>query len=105
MTGSEASAYLLAQHWGIRRKPATLATLRSRGGAPPFRKAGRDVIYEPADLGWMGRQGEVRTACVNLAGADMRRGGRGRPTTPTTSPFANRRRPGRSRINGSGRRS
>jgi hypothetical protein len=52
MTGNEASAYLLAQH-GIRRKPATLATLRSRGGGPPFRKAGRDVIYEPADLdGW-----------------------------------------------------
>jgi hypothetical protein len=49
MTGAEASAYLLAQH-GIRRKPATLATLRSRGGGPPFRKVGRDVIYEAADL-------------------------------------------------------
>lgn len=49
MTGNEASAYLLAQH-GIRRKPATLATLRNRGGGPPFHKMARDVIYEPADL-------------------------------------------------------
>jgi hypothetical protein len=49
MTGNEASAYLLAQH-GIRRKPATLATLRNRGGGPPFHKVRRDVVYEAADL-------------------------------------------------------
>jgi hypothetical protein len=55
MTGEQASAYLLAQH-GIKRAATTLATLRTRGGGPPFRKAGRDVIYEAADLdSWAGR--------------------------------------------------
>jgi hypothetical protein len=49
MTGFQAADYLLAQH-GIKRSPATLATLRTRGGGPRFRKAGRDVIYDAADL-------------------------------------------------------
>jgi hypothetical protein len=49
MTGKEASAYLLVAH-SIKRSPATLAMLRTRGGGPPFRKAGTQVIYEAADL-------------------------------------------------------
>ena len=30
--------------------PATLSTLRTRGGGPPFLKVGSRVVYDPADL-------------------------------------------------------
>lgn len=48
-----ASAYL-RDVWGVRRSPRTLAKERCTGsGGPPFRKVGRDVIYEKGALdGW-----------------------------------------------------
>src|SRR5690242_10529230 len=45
----EASDYLI-EKYGIRRSFQTLAKLRVVGGGPLFRKAGRDVLYEQADL-------------------------------------------------------
>lgn len=55
MTGHEASAYLRERH-AIRRTAATLAKLRCVGGGPSFRKVGRDVIYEAAELdAWAGQ--------------------------------------------------
>ena len=46
---TEASTYLL-DHWGISRKPSTLAKLAVIGGGPRFRVAGRFPLYEPDDL-------------------------------------------------------
>jgi hypothetical protein len=46
---NEASAYLLERH-GLSRTAATLAKLAVTGGGPPFRKANRTPIYDPADL-------------------------------------------------------
>ena len=46
---AEASAYLLKRH-GLSRTAATLAKLAVTGGGPPFRKANRTPIYDPADL-------------------------------------------------------
>ena len=46
---AEASAYL-KEHYGIDRKPSTLAKLAVVGGSPPFRHAGRFPIYAPDDL-------------------------------------------------------
>jgi hypothetical protein len=46
---AEASAYLLERH-GLSRTAATLAKLAVTGGGPPFRKANRTPIYDPADL-------------------------------------------------------
>ena len=55
MTGHEASAYLRERH-AIRRTAAPLAKLRCVGGGPPFRKVGRDVIYDAGDLdAWAGK--------------------------------------------------
>jgi hypothetical protein len=55
MTTDEASAYLMNEH-GIRRLPGTLRNLRTVGGGPSFRKAGKQVIYEAADLdAWAAR--------------------------------------------------
>ncbi|MFB6448377.1 hypothetical protein [Bradyrhizobium tunisiense] len=46
----EASSYLLERH-GVRRTPATLATLAWSGDGPVFRKDGpRRTIYTDADL-------------------------------------------------------
>lgn len=46
----EASGYLLERH-GVRRTPATLATLACNGDGPVFRKDGpRRTIYTDADL-------------------------------------------------------
>ncbi len=48
-----ASTYLF-ETWGVRRSPRTLAKQRCVGGnGPPFRKVGRDVVYERGALdGW-----------------------------------------------------
>jgi hypothetical protein len=35
---------------GFPIKPATLATMASRGGGPPYRRFGRAVLYRLADL-------------------------------------------------------
>ncbi len=52
-----ASVYLF-EVWGIRRSPRTLAKQRCVGGnGPPFRKVGRDVVYERGALdGWAALQ-------------------------------------------------
>jgi hypothetical protein len=47
--GEGASHYLLAR-WGIPIKASTLGKLRSIGGGPVFRRAGRWPIYEVSDL-------------------------------------------------------
>ncbi|OWV64444.1 hypothetical protein CDZ97_11265 [Mameliella alba] len=49
MNTSDASAYLAREH-GICRTPATLRKIRSTGGGPQFRKAGRSVIYDRSAL-------------------------------------------------------
>lgn len=49
LTRREASDYLLEKH-GIRRCPATLAKYAVIGGGPPFRRAGRNIIYDPPVL-------------------------------------------------------
>lgn len=37
--------------------PATLRTLRSRGGGPPYAKVGKRVVYRVADLrSWLARR-------------------------------------------------
>lgn len=41
----EASEYLLQKH-GIRRSPATLASLATRGGGPQFHLAGTIPLYD-----------------------------------------------------------
>lgn len=43
MTTDETAAYL-------RRSPATLKTWRSRGGGPAFIKAGKEALYDTADV-------------------------------------------------------
>ena len=45
----EASEYLLNEH-GIRRKPKTLAKDVVYGTGPRYRKDGRAVVYDVADL-------------------------------------------------------
>ena len=45
----EASDYLLNEH-GIRRKPKTLAKDVVYGTGPVYRKDGRHVVYDTADL-------------------------------------------------------
>lgn len=43
--------------------PATLNTLRSRGGGPPFYKLGRRVVYRVADLrAWLDSKQVTSTA-------------------------------------------
>ena len=49
MNPAEAAAYLFARH-AIRRTVGTLAKLRTIGGGPLFRKAGRSVLYDPEHL-------------------------------------------------------
>jgi hypothetical protein len=44
-----ASQYL-QDYWGIRCSPRYMAKLAVTGGGPPFRKANRDPLYDPADL-------------------------------------------------------
>ena len=45
----EASDYLLNEH-GIRRRPTTLAKDVVSGTGPRYRKLGRGVVYDVADL-------------------------------------------------------
>ena len=45
----EASEYLLNEH-GVRRKPRTLAKDVVYGTGPRYRKDGRRVVYDVADL-------------------------------------------------------
>lgn len=44
----EAAAYLKA--FGLRTTPASLATMATRGGGPPFLKIGRYCMYQLRDL-------------------------------------------------------
>lgn len=44
------AASALLSGFGITCAPATLATLASRGGGPPYRKFGTRVLYRPGDL-------------------------------------------------------
>jgi hypothetical protein len=55
--------------WGIPISPRTLAKLAVVGGGPPFRKAGRFPMYEPADLdAWIEqRLGPKRTSTSDQA--------------------------------------
>jgi hypothetical protein len=42
---------------GFRTSPATLATKRTRGGGPPFRKFGASVLYRWGDaIEWVERR-------------------------------------------------
>jgi hypothetical protein len=45
----QASAYL-AERWAIRATPKTLAKWRVIGGGPRYRRASRDILYEPGVL-------------------------------------------------------
>lgn len=49
LSRTEASDYLLNEH-GIRRKPKTLAKDVVYGTGPRYRKDGRAVVYDVADL-------------------------------------------------------
>lgn len=44
----QASAYLRER--GVSRSVKTLAKLRSVGGGPLYRRIGRNIVYDPADL-------------------------------------------------------
>lgn len=45
--------------------PATLETLRCRGGGPPYYKIGRRVVYRSADLrAWVDSKRVMNTAQV-----------------------------------------
>jgi hypothetical protein len=46
---NEASAYLKTVH-GIDRKPASLATMATRGGGPRFQYVGKYPTYTPEEL-------------------------------------------------------
>jgi hypothetical protein len=46
---AQASAYL-AERWAIRATTKTLAKWRVIGGGPRWRRASRDILYEPAVL-------------------------------------------------------
>jgi len=45
----DASAYL-REEWGIIRTAKTLAKYATVGGGPPYRKDGKQALYDPADL-------------------------------------------------------
>ena len=49
LSRTEASEYLLNEH-GIRRKPKTLSKDVVYGTGPRYRKDGRAVVYDVADL-------------------------------------------------------
>lgn len=49
LTREEAAEYL-SNVIGLPTSPRTLAKWVTVGGGPPYRKAGRRVLYEPADL-------------------------------------------------------
>jgi hypothetical protein len=67
MTGQQASCYLNVQH-SIKRSLATFTKLRSIVGGPLFPKAGRDVIYEAADLdAWADQVKSGPLACTSEA--------------------------------------
>jgi hypothetical protein len=63
------AADYIGQVWGIPISPRTLAKLAVVGGGPPFRKAGRFPMYEPADLdSWVERRlGPKRTSTSDQA--------------------------------------
>ena len=51
------AADYIGQVWGIPISPRTLAKLAVVGGGPPFRKAGRFPMNQPADLdAWVERR-------------------------------------------------
>jgi len=51
----ELAAQYVRETWGIRCSTKYLAKLAVVGGGPNFRKAGRDPLYETADLdAWAG---------------------------------------------------
>ena len=52
---------------------STLATLRVRGGSPPFRKHGRRVFYAVADLlTWSQERLRISTSQYGAAASSMR---------------------------------
>ncbi|MEM7482793.1 MAG: helix-turn-helix domain-containing protein [Acidobacteriota bacterium] len=54
-------ALLAAEYLGL--APATLETMRSRGGGPPFVKLGRRVVYHREDLdAWMDERTRADTS-------------------------------------------
>lgn len=60
----EASDYLNGLY-----APATLETMRTRGGGPPFRKIGGRVFYLPQDLdGWLAEARPLRSTADYEAG-------------------------------------
>src|SRR4051812_18341973 len=75
-----ASTYL-KERWGIERAAGTLAKLAVTGGGPPFRKAGRIPLYDPADLDAWAQDllGEPVTSTSELRERDGREG-RGKVT-------------------------
>lgn len=64
----EAAAFLTKQY-GLPIATATLDTMVSRGGGPPFRKWGRFRVYEEADLvAWAAKRcGAPRDSSSNAA--------------------------------------
>ncbi len=50
--------------------PATLETLRSRGGGPPFVKLGRRVVYRREELDqWLAAHRRTSTSDTSSAGS------------------------------------
>jgi hypothetical protein len=67
----EAAAYL-ADKWGVRMAPATLAKKATVGGGPPFRRDGRFPVYSDAGLDAWAQQrlgSEVRSTAEYRAAA------------------------------------
>ena len=76
------AADYISRIWGIPTSPRTLAKLAVIGGGPPFRKAGRWPMYEPADLdSWVERrlgpkQNSTSDNAACVAKADIEAGAR-----------------------------
>src|SRR5262245_6587681 len=71
----EAAAYL-AEKWGVRMAPATLAKYATLGGGPPFRRDGRFPVYSDAGLDSWAQQrlgSEVRSTAEYRAAAAQSR--------------------------------
>lgn len=66
------AAHYVSKTWGMPLSPATLAKLAVVGGGPPFRKAGKFVLYSMRDLdNWVrGRLGGLQQSTSDVPATD-----------------------------------